>query len=170
MADENVRNLRDGTITLKDAGANTLELVVDTGDLSWVETSNITDIKDRQRLSHMRLGEEESVTLSFSLKYKYSVANGSEPLSPYEVFHFQDGAAAWASTNDCGDVKTLDIKFVMVDPCSTGEDETVLFRKVPLPGITFEEGDEFNTMSFEGKAFITKPSIYRGTTTTTTTV
>ena len=170
MANENVRNLRDGTITIKDNVAETLTIVCEEGDVAWGETSDIKLIKDRNRLSHMRMGEEEAVSLSFSVHYKYSVAQGAEPLSPYEVFHQQDGASAWVSTNICGDVFTVDIKFVMADPCVVGaKNETILFRRVPLPGISFEEGDESNTMSFDGIAFVTAPSVYRGTTLVSTT-
>ncbi len=170
MADENVRNLRDGVIVIEDGStpANSLMIVCEEGNLNWNETSDIKQIKDRNRISHMRLGEEEPVAFSFSVHYKYSVASAAEPLSPYEVFHHQDGAAAWVTTNICGDVHTVDIKFTMPDPCAAGESETIIFRRVPLPNVSFEEGDESNEISFEGIAYVTAPRIYRGTTTTTT--
>ena len=82
MANENVRNLRDGTITIKDNVAETLTVICEEGDLSWSETHDVKQIKDRNRLSHMREGEEEPVALAFSIHYKYSVATGAEPLSP----------------------------------------------------------------------------------------
>ena len=169
MANENVRNLRDGTIILQDnAAVNTLTIICEEGDLSWSETYDVKQIKDRNRLCMMRLGEEEPISLAFSIHYKYSKAQGAEPLSPYEVFHHQHGAAAWVTTNICGDVHTLDIRFVMVDPCGGTEPETILFERVPLPGISFEEGDESNSLSFDGIAFLAKPTITRQTTTSTT--
>ncbi len=169
MADENVRNLRDGTIVISDGDTprNTLTIVCEGGDLAWAETSDIKVIKDRNSLSHMRMGEEEPVSLAFSVHYKYAIASGVEPLSPYEVFHQIAGAVAWVTTNTCGDVFTVDVKFVLVDPCVTGKTETIIFRKVPLPDISFEEGDESDELSFDKFAFETKPSIYRGTSTTT---
>ena len=174
MADENVRNLRDGTITITDGprGAvarSSLTIICEEGNLNWNETSDIKQIKDRNSLSHMRMGEEEPVAFSFSVHYKYAIASGAEPLSPYECFHRIGGAAAWVTASPCGDVFTVNIRFVLVDPCSTGDPETIIFREVPLPNISFEEGDESNEMSFEGIAYITRPRIYRDTSTSTTT-
>lgn len=173
MSNEPTRNLQDATLYIEDAlAAHSLEIICEEGDLAWSEPSNQPKvIKDRQSLCHMRPPEEEPVTLSFSLHYKYSVAHGTEPLSPYEVFHQQNGAVAWTSTAGVSgpDVFTVTLRFVLDNPDSTGEDETIKFEKVPLPNISFEEGDEADGLSFEGIAFVTKPSIFRGTTTTTTT-
>ncbi len=175
MADENVRNLRNGTLVINDGprGAvarSSMTIVCEEGNLNWSETSDIKVIKDRGSLSHMRLGEEEPVAFSFSIHYKYSIRSGvGEPLSPYECFHRLGGAAAWVSASPCGDVFTVNLRFTMADPCSTGKPETIIFREVPLPNISFEEGDESNELSFEGFAFHTRPRIYRDTSTSTTT-
>lgn len=165
------RNLRDGTIRLQDGAGHEIVLEVEEGDLNYSEASNIVNVLDRGRLSHMRPGNQEPVRVSFSIKYRYAIAVGLEPLSPYEVLHRQAGAVAWTTTNDDGgDVFTLDLQFTIRNPgANPAADEKIWLRKVPLPGISFEEGDEFDKMSFDGQAFVTQPAFDRVTTTTTTT-
>ena len=163
------RNLRDGTITLKDGGANTLEIVCEEGNLSFEETHNHVQVMDRGNLCHLRPGAEEAVTLSFGVQFQYFVSTGAEDVSPYEFFSFTGAAAAFTSTNDDGgDVNTIDVQFDIVKP-GGGFDERLLFTKVPTPNFSFEEGEETDSLSFEGFAFITAPTITRFTTTTTTT-
>lgn len=169
MANENARNLQDGTIQLADDNsANTLVIVCEEGNLTWSETHNVEHIKDRGSLDHMREGEQEPVSFSFSVRYKYAIASGSEPLSPYECFHQIGGASSWVSREPCGDVYSIAIKFTIADPCSTGEDEMIVFHRVPRPNINFEEGQNSDVMSFEGISYEVAPRIYRGSSTSTT--
>ena len=155
------KNLRDGLIKLQDnAAANETTLILDSGDLNYTENPNpVINVLDRGDLSHMRQGDEVPVTLSFSVKFTELISQGSTPVTLREALLLVEGASAWTSSNDDGgDVSTIDIEFLILSPTSGEQNELLTFTKVH-GSLEFAEGDEFNTLSFEGEAFITSPTI-----------
>ena len=61
-----VRNLRDGELVIKDGStptAKSLTVILDEGDLRWVETRRTIEVKDRGSIAagHLRTGADESV-------------------------------------------------------------------------------------------------------------
>jgi len=175
-ANRATRNLRDGELMLRDASdpVNYVILALDEGDLAFTQTrpqgANAIHVLDRGDLSHMRQGDEAAVALTFTVKYVEAVKQtGGTICTAYEAVNRIGCAAAWASTNnDGGDVYTLDGFFFITAPAGSGEEsEEIIFRR--LHGdFNFSEADEYNTLSFDGRAFQSTPEINKMSSTTTT--
>ena len=176
-ANRATRNLRDGEIMLRDASdpVNYVIAALDEGDISWEQTRpqgrNAINVLDRGNLSHMRPGDEAPVTLTFTLKYvEARKQTGNTVCTVYEAIVHAMCAAAWVSTNnDNGGVYTLDAFFEITAPQGSGEEsEQIIFRK--LHGdVNFTEGDEYNTLTFDGEAFMSTPEINKISSTTSST-
>ncbi len=162
MASPNItKNLRDGIITIKDgAGSpNTLEIILDTGDLNFTVAQEHIVVLDRGKLDHMRPGDEVAVAFTFSAKFvEWSGRTGSAgDVSVKDALKKEGNAAGWESTTDC-DVYSVDLEFKIQNPCPGNESETLVFADAVCDNVVFAEGDEFNTLSFTGKALITSPA------------
>ena len=162
-----VRNLREAELVLKDGTAVTplsLTVLLDEGDLSWTEKVNTIEIKDRGKLSggHLRKGDDESVTLSFSAKWTQLIgksANSGDPLQLYEFLTFASGAGVKSTSGD-GEQETLTLEFTVLDPAGVAS-EVVTFEKVYRESLSMSEGDDYNVISFSGRAFVTSPTVAR---------
>lgn len=155
------RNLRDGVITIKDGAGtpNSLTVALDMGDLKFDEKRNYIQVLDRGVLDHVRAGDEEAVPLSFSAKInRFGVASGTPTIR--DALTKLGGAAGWTSTGSSHEPYCTTIVFQINDPASGGTDHEVLtFSKFFVETITYEEGDEFNTVSVSGFSFATKPTV-----------
>ncbi len=162
-----VRNLRDAELVLHDGTQPTsqsLTVVLDEGDLTWTERVNTIEIKDRGRIAggHLRKGDEASVSLSFSAKWTQLIgkgADGADPLQLYEFLTLASGTGV-ASTSADGEQETLTLEFRVIDPAGVAS-EKVVFEKVYRETLSLSEGDEFNVISFTGKAFVVAPVVSR---------
>lgn len=162
-----VRNLRDAELVLKDGTSPTplsLTLVMDEGDLTWTERQRTIEVKDRGRIAggHLRKGDDESVTLSFSAKWTqlFGKANQSEdPLQLYEFLTFASGSGV-TSTSTSGEQNTLTFEFTVNDPGGVAS-EKVIFTKVYQETLSLSEGDDYNVINFSGRAFIVRPQVSR---------
>lgn len=155
------KNMKDGTVKIKDNVAESITLIVEEGDFSYSESHPVRNIMDRGALSHMREGNEEPVTGSFTLKFIEMIkqTSASDP-SPYEALKGTGGASAWATTNtDGGDVFTTDIDLEIADVVSGNENERISLAKVRATKIDFKEGDEYDTLAFEFQAFQVEPAV-----------
>jgi hypothetical protein len=161
------KDLSDATIKLEDGTtptANSLTIAVEDGDLNFEIKQPIYNILDRGSLSHMREADEEPVTGSFSIHFMQAIkATTDSTPEVKEVMEFSGGAASWVTTNDDrGDVKTLTMKFEIVNPDSTLENERITFSKVRFTSIKFEEGRP-DKLSVDFQAFQTKPAVAKYT-------
>jgi len=162
-----VRNLRDAELVLKDGTSPTplqLTVVLDEGDLSWTERLRTIEVKDRGRITggHLRPGEEESVTLSFSAKWTQLIGkahDAGDPLQLYEFLTFAAGAGV-VSTSTSGEQQTLTFEFTVLDPAGVAS-EKITFTKVYRESLSLSEGDDFNLIQFSGRAFVTRPTVSR---------
>ncbi len=162
-----VRNLRDAELVLKDGASPTalsLTVLLDEGDLSWTEKVNTIEIKDRGKISggHLRQGDDESVSVSFSAKWTQLIgkaASSGDPLQLYEFLTFASGAGI-ASTSADGEQETLTFEFTILDPAGVAS-EKVTFSKVYRESLSMTEGDDYNLITFSGKAFVTSPTVAR---------
>ncbi|QDT67068.1 hypothetical protein [Calycomorphotria hydatis] len=168
MAVSNItRNLRDGELVIKDGTSPTplsLTVLLDEGDLSWSERSNTIEVKDRGSITdgHTRIGEDESVSLSFSAKWTQLIgkaADAGDPLQLYEVLTFASGTGLQSTSAD-GEQQTLQLEFTITDPAGVAN-ELITFSKVYREQITMSEGEDYNTISFSGRSFETQPTISR---------
>lgn len=162
-----VRNLRDAELVLKDGTTPSplsLTVVLDEGDLEWTERQTTIEIKDRGRISggHLRRGEDESVTISFSAKWTQlfgkSITN-TDALQLYEFLTFASGTGL-KSTSNAGEQNTLTFEFTVLDPAGIAS-ERVTFSKVYQESLSMSEGEDYNMISFSGRAFITRPTVTR---------
>ncbi len=156
-----VRNLRDGELVIKDGSSNSLTVLLDQGDLSWTQRLQTIEVKDRGSISngHLRKGDDESVSVSFSARWTQLIGGESDPLQLYEMLTFRSGADL-TSTSSTGQRETLTLEFTVTDPAGVAS-EKITFSKVYRETLTMSEGDEANTITFSGKAFQTAPVIAR---------
>lgn len=161
MAMQLTRNLRDGELKLIDGNGQSLVVVLDDGDLSWTETANTIEVKDRGSIAagHTRPGDDESVELAFTAKWTSLIGVASDPLGLYEFLTIAE-AAGLQSTSASGEQKTLTIEFSVNDPGGDGA-EKVTFEKVYRESLTMSEGDDANRIAFAGRAFVPQPSVVR---------
>ena len=155
-----VRNLRDGTIKIADAGGtgggNSVTVDVEEGDLSYTEKAPVSVIHDRGVLDHARLADEVPVELSFSMKYQSHSTHVSP--SPYDALTKTGGASAWTSDEPNSDVYAVIIEITITDPAG-GAAEVLTFERFMDITIEFSEGAEHNVMRVSGLALITAPAL-----------
>jgi len=157
------RNLRDGQISIGDGAGKTLILTLDNGDLSWeVPEEDTIEIKDRGILDHLRPGDQLAGSLSYSAKWTFligeSVTGSSDPTALYEIIN--NNESFYTSTSGTGEKFTLQHAFVVSDPAAgVSTDEQITFGKVYKTNCSVAEGDDANTISFDGVNFETKPKI-----------
>ncbi len=162
-----VRNLRDGELVIKDGTSGTplsMTVLLDEGDLSWVNRSNTIEVKDRGSISagHTRKGDDESVSISFTAKWTQLIgksASSADPLQLYEMLMFVSGTNV-SSTSSDGEQDTLQFEFTIVDPAGVAS-EKITFSKVYRETLTMSEGDDFNVINFSGRDFESEPVITR---------
>lgn len=157
------KDLSDGTIKLEDGTtptANSLTVAIEDGDLNYTIARPKYNILDRGSLSHQRLADEVPVSGSFSFIWVQSIkATGDSAPEIMEVMQFSGAAAAWVTTNtDRGNVKTLSLKFEVVNPDSTLDDERITFSRVHFTNLKFSEGRP-NKVSCDFEAFQTAPAV-----------
>lgn len=159
------KNLRDGVLTIQDDGAaNSIEVLLDEGNLRITQNENVINVLDRGSLSHMRPGDEQPVEVSFDIKfveYIKQVAGANE--TPYEALTKTGGASAWVTTNTTGDASlyTTDLSFEIATPVTGDFDETITLSMFKVTQIEFAEGDEYDTLAVTGQAFIVRPTIVK---------
>ncbi|REJ71579.1 MAG: hypothetical protein DWQ34_06090 [Planctomycetota bacterium] len=161
------RNLRDGELRIKDGTSGTpqsLTVLLDEGDLRWAVRSNTIEVKDRGSITdgHTRKGDEEPVSLSFTVKWTQLIGkagNPADPLQLYEMLMFTSGADV-VSTSPDGEQETLTMEFTVVDPAGVAG-EKITFSKVYRESLTMTEGDDANLIAFSGRAFETEPLVER---------
>lgn len=161
-----VRNLRDGELVIKDGSSpvKSLTLLLDEGDLTWTQRTRTLEVKDRGSIAagHLRKGDDESVSLSFSAKWTQLIgksANSADPLQLYEFLMFASGLGV-NSTSSAGEQETLQFEFTVTDPAGAAS-EKITFGKVYRESLTMSEGADYNVIAFSGRHFATAPVIAR---------
>lgn len=159
------RNLRDGVLVINDGGGSpeTLTIAVDEGDIRIEEVSNAVEVLDRGVLDHVREGDQEPVTVEFSLKFQEFIADtGAASPTPYEALRKIGNASAWASTRGVGEKYCLNLIFTIASPAGA-PNEVVTLADFYHTRIAFAEGADYNTLSVSGRAWITTPSVAKST-------
>jgi len=151
------RNLRDGELKIKDGGSEEITVALDEGDLTVGETQNLINVLDRGALDHRRPGDEDPVAVSFTLKFVEYIGGSGQPATPYEALKQIGNAAAWQSTS-ASDVYAVNLEFTIDNP-DGGDDEKVTLDDFAYESIEFAEGDEYNTLTVDGTAFVTGPTL-----------
>jgi hypothetical protein len=155
------RNLRDGTITLRDGSGTpkTLVIPISSGDFSFDINTPSFIVMNRGKIDSRKAGDQQPVDISFSVMFEqWSYGSGlSTGISVADAFLGIGGASTWVSTDACGPF-SVDIQFDMVDPCTPGKKETLVFGKFHADKLSFKEGNEANSLSITGKALAQLPT------------
>ena len=156
------RNLRDGQLVIIDATPvtpNELIVELDQGDLSFTETNVVQTIKNRGILHHRRVGDEEELELSFTVKFvQWSYNNGAATgISVTDACMGRGGASAWVSTDETCAPFSVDIQFRVADPCNPGSFEVLTFVKCTAFVFAFREGDDMDTLAVTCRSLSSTP-------------
>ena len=170
----NTRNLRHGHLSLADGqtAANTLAIDIDEGNLSFTEATPGVVVKNRGALDHWSKGEEQPVTVSFTIKFSQyasrsvkSIVGGAAggAVTGFSARDFLENAGALLTTRSGRtDVFTCKLVFLVDNPAVSGDqNETLTFDNFKCEDIKFAEGAEYNTLAVTGRALITTPSSAR---------
>ena len=154
------RNLRDGTLIIRDGTAtpNTLTIPIMDGDLSFKVVQPSFILRNRGKIDSRKQADQEALDISFSFKFEqWSYADGNSGISVPDAFQQIGGAVNWNSTDpNCGPF-AVDLVFRMTDPCNLAAYEQLVFSNFHADSLDFKEGSEANTVSVTGKALIFKP-------------
>jgi len=142
------RNLRDGTVRLADGTGTpvTKEVTLLDGKLEWTVEQPTILVKDRGALDHFRKGDDEPVKGSVAFKYVEHF-NGTTG-GIYEFLLFLGVFSTNVSTTTGSDRKTINVEFYVDDP-GGGTDEKILFSHCAITNIRHQQGDEYDTISFD---------------------
>lgn len=155
-----VRSLRDGTLKVADAsgtsGGNVITVDLEDGGLSWNEKTPVNIIKDRGILDHARLADEEPVDISLTLKFQSFSKHAA--ITPYDAITQTGGASAWVSDEPDSDVYAVIMELTIDDPAG-GAEEVITFARVCIEEKSFQEGDEYDTLSLSGRCVETSPTL-----------
>lgn len=155
------RNLRDGSITLRDGSATpkTLTMKITSGDLAFEEDTPTFIVMNRGKIDSRKQGDEVPTPVSWTCLFEqWSYDSGSSTgISPRDALRGIGNASNWVSTDACGPY-SVDVVFVVQDPCNPGHYEQLVFSKFTPDKISFKEGNETNTLSISGKALIPAPA------------
>lgn len=145
-----VKTARDGVLVLKDAGVESMTVVLDVGDISISKKQNITQIKDRGALDHFRLGEEEAVVVSFTGLFT-GLAHGAN-VTLWDAVWQQGNAGAWVSTTlDASDVFTVDLELTYSDVDVPGPStETIKCANFGILEFKLDEAMDGNKINISG--------------------
>ena len=163
-----VRNYRDGILVIEDGTEtpNTITISHEQGNLSWTETLNKVIVRDRGTLDSRRRGDDEPTKLTFTLNHvelSSDISDTGEAETPTlrEILHAIGNAAAWASTADDGEEFAVRMIFWILNPDTSGKDEKIVFEKVALDSLQFQEAAEADTLAVNAEDFETKPTVTR---------
>jgi hypothetical protein len=168
MGDGISRNLRDGQLIVQDGTTPTplsKTIDLDEGDfkMDWKpDGGEPRIILNRGALSHFRKGDEKPVSGSFSAKLSKIIADtgaGDSVPSEYEAITMTGLAAAWVTTGLAGEPKLCKLVVKVANPNASGRREVITLDKVKVSKVSFEEGEEYDKLSFEFVARVTAPTI-----------
>jgi hypothetical protein len=164
MAEPNVIDLKQCTMTLKDGTAvtpKTLEIHFDEGNFQYTIKQNVEYRKDRGKLSGgtIRLGDEEPLEVQFEGRFDKLTSDTGELVSIQEFLTQTGAASAFVTTGDPCAPYAIDIEIERINDCGTVKDELFLFpefRHASIGG-NFKDG----TLSVQGTCNVILPTSTR---------
>jgi hypothetical protein len=158
------RNLTDGQIVIKDGTTTPLSVTIDcdAGDLNIVTHKDRKVIMNRGTLDHVREGTQVPVDVSFTVYFSEFLTDETSSYTPYELL-MQEGDASTAKSTrvDTAEAYCVDVEFTVTNPDADAaeKDELITISDFFVDDITFQEGNDFNTLAVKGRAMISKPTI-----------
>ena len=167
----NTRNMRHGSLSLKDSQAtpNTLAIDIDEGNLTFDESSPGVVVKNRGALDHWSKGEEQPVNVSFTLKFtqygsrsakSIAGAGAGGAVTGFSARDFlQNAGGLLTSGTGRTDVFTCGLVFTISNPVLSGDQQEILtFSNFKVESLKFSEGAEFNSIACSGRALLVTPT------------
>ena len=156
-------DLKRCTLTIKDGGSETLDIVIGEGNLTYSESRNIQYTLDRGKLDEVREGDEVpvDVKLDFTWEYLRGAAGSGAVPSIEEAFKNIGNAASWVSSDsDACRPYAVDV-VVLYEPVprTCGDKETIT-----LVDFRWEKMDhdmKAGTVSVTGKCNVTQATVVR---------
>ena len=158
-------DLKYATITMSDGDspANTLEITIGEGNLSYTEAKNIEYTLDRGNLDEVREGDQVPVDVTIDFVWEYlrgSAVSGAVP-TVEEALKNIGNAADWVSTDtDACRPYAIDLIVTYAPvPSSCGDQEVIT-----LPDFRYESLDHdlrAGTVSVSGKCNVTQATVVR---------
>jgi hypothetical protein len=151
-------DLKNCTITLKDGGSNTLEVVIGEGNLTYQEKKTRQYFRDRGQLDTVRDGDEEPVDVR--LDFTWEFLKGDSDTTIEDALKKRGGAAAWVSSSaDACEPYAVDIEVKYNPPCSSVKNEVILLADFRWE--TLDHDMRGGTVSVTGKCNITEATVTR---------
>jgi hypothetical protein len=148
MAERKSMDLKECTLVFRDGTtptANTLDVDVDEGNITWTETYNVEVRRNRGLLDYFKAGDEEPMQVSLEFRFATLKSSSGDAVSPYEFATKTGGAAAYTTTGNACDPYAFDIIVEVNGNCGTAvQDEIITF-----PDFTKQEiGGDFSSGQF----------------------
>lgn len=148
------------TFKFKDGGSNELEMQVLEGAVEWTQKRNVIFVKNRGRLSSVRIGDQIPVDVNMNLKWEFLKSVSGESLSPEDVLKQRGEAAAWASSDaDACRPYAVDIEMNYVPDCGAAEDELIVLNDFRYEKLACDLRNA--TLKVTGKANVTRATVTR---------
>jgi len=159
-----IRNLKNGSLKIKDGGSNELTIPIEEGNVSFTVRDEAGVVTNRGALAGFSTPLEEAMEVSFGIKFEEwqgKSASGASP-SPVDALKKWGNASSWASTTTCGPF-TVDLEFTISKPCTAAgeEDEVLTLPDFHADELSFEEGEEYNMITVRGRCLAVKPTSVR---------
>jgi len=154
-------DLKNTTITLRDAGVNSLVVKVANGVFNWSETKNRKYVTAREDLDTVVDEVATPVEIRFDLIWEFLRASaGSGTPTPHDVMKNRGEAAAWVSTDaDICAPFSIDVELVHNPGCAGVQSETILFSDFRYEKL--EQDPKAGTLSVSGKCNQVEPTVTR---------
>ena len=133
---DSVRNFRDGILTIVDGTtptANELEVVLDQGDVSYSEVTNVNTILDRGVIYSFREADEQPIEVTFSFMLT-GMTGADASVEVRDALKHQGNASTWTNTSTkTGELPSNNLEFVILDPSplnsGSATDEKLVFNR-----------------------------------------
>jgi len=159
------KDLKNSTITIKDNGANSIDIKIGTGNLTWSENYPKEYEPERGSVGGgtVRDADEQPVEVNVTSTWENVVSEGSETATPYEALRRVGAAVGWVSTGvDPCEPYAVSLEIKMDVNCtgtSTKLGELVQFDEFRVEKVDFDISA--GTLIFNGKSKQVSPTVTR---------
>lgn len=148
-------------ITVPASGtANTLEIRIGAGNLSFTEKRNMEYRLDRGLLDTVREGDQAPMEVSFDFEWEFLKSDSGDPPTPVECLKQIGGASDWVtSSDDTCEPYALDIDVLYHPPCGGVKDELITFEDFRWESLDYSLKD--GQISCKGSCNRTQATVVR---------
>lgn len=145
-------------------GPNRLEINIGEGNFTYDEKRSIVYVRNRGRLSHTRLGDEDPVEVSLDFIWEHIISSAGDPVTIEEAIKGNGNASGWlSSATDKCQPYAVDMEIIYTPPCSTEEMETITLVDFRWEDMSHNFKDA--TVALKGKCNVTAVTAVRATNT-----